>query len=99
MGWLDYITLRHYNSLTSLEDNNITVTIKKSGKLSEWLNAKVISCTNASIVLLNMDNRIMYTKGNTCGIIDIPVIEFTFESYYIYVSHDMSKKYIYGYLI
>ena len=46
-----------------------------------------------------MDNSILHTEGNACGIITTPVIECTFENEYIHVSHDMSKKEIYGYLI
>ena len=42
---------------------------------------------------------ILYTEGNTGGIINIPIIEVTFENDYIHILHDIPKQYIYGYLI
>ena len=50
---------------------------------------------NNSITFLNVDDNILYTEGNGCGIIDIPVIEITFENVYIFMYF---LVYIYGYL-
>ena len=68
----------HFSTFHSLENNNIAVPIRKSGRWSEWLTAEEKGCMNASIIVLNMDNSIMYNEGNSCGIIDIPVIKCTF---------------------
>ena len=59
---------------------------------SQWLTSEDTSCTDVSIILLNMYNSIMYAEGNVGGIIDIPVIEWTFENDCIHVSHDMRNK-------
>ena len=75
-----------------MEDNNTPVTIQKGGRWSEWLTPEETSSRNSPISFLNMDNSIMYTESNACGIIAIPVIESTFENYYIHVSHDITKQ-------
>ena len=92
MGYLDYGTWRHKNPIPLLEDNNITVTLQKGGIWSEWLYDEETCCTNSSTILLNVDNSIMYTEVNLCGIIYIPFIEITLENDYIYVLHDLSNK-------
>ena len=38
-----------------------------------------------------MDNNIIYTEVNACGIV-IPVIETTFKKDYIHVSNNLSKR-------
>ena len=61
MGYLDYGNWRHNNPLPFLEDNNITVTIKKGGRWSEWLTNEETSLTNASTISINVENSILYT--------------------------------------
>ena len=92
MGKLDWGTWGHKKILPLLEDNNITVTIQKGGRWSEWLTTEDTSCTNNSIIFLNLDNSILHISGNAYGIIAIPVIECTFENYYIHLSHDLPKQ-------
>ena len=89
---LDYGTWRYHNPISVLENNNITLTLQKGGRLYEWLTAKETSFNNASIIFTNVDNSIIYTEGNACGIIAIPIIECIFENYHIHVSHDLSKQ-------
>ena len=43
----------------------------------------------ASINFLNVDEGILNNEGNTHGVISVPVIEITFENYYIHISHDI----------
>ena len=53
--------------------NNITVILQKSGRY-EWFTSKDTSFINSSIIFLKVDNSILYTEGNACDIISIPVI-------------------------
>ena len=57
------------------------------------MNDSINSFTN------RVDNSILDSKGNTCGIIDITIIEITFGNDYIRVLYDLPNLYIYVYLI
>ena len=46
-----------------------------------------------------IDEGKFYTEGNKCGVIDISVIETTFENDYIHILHDLLNQYIYGNLV
>ena len=78
--------------------NNITVPVKKGGRLYGWLTAEENVYKNHSITYFNdsIDNSIRDAEGNTCGIIAIPSIERTFDNDHIYVLHDLTNQYIYG---
>ena len=91
----------NFNPLPFLKNMNITVPIQKGGRWYVWLNAVVKSFNNASITYFNdsVDNSILDSEGNTCDIIAIPIIERTFDNDYIHVLNDLSKRYIYLYLI
>ena len=82
----------HYNPLLFLEDNYIDLPFQKGDRWSGWLTTEDTSCTNNSIIFLNLDNSILHISGNAYGIIAIPVIECTFENYYIHLSHDLPKQ-------
>ena len=45
------------------------------------LTAQETSCTNVLIIYLNIDNSILYTKGNACGITDILIIKSTLQKW------------------
>ena len=79
--------------------NNITVSLQNVSRWSGWFATGDTSCTNDSINFLKIDNITLYTEGYACGTISINIIECDFENDYIHVSNDMSKQYIYRYLI
>ena len=56
---------------------------------------------NASITYFNdsFDNNILDDERNACGIIAIPSIGIKFDNDHIHVLHDLTKRYIYRYLI
>ena len=55
----------YYYPIPFLEDNNKTAYIKKGDRLSVCFTTKDISCTNASIAFLNVDNISLYTEFNS----------------------------------
>ena len=57
-----------------LEDNNIIAFIQKGSRRTGWLTAGDKSCKNSPIILLNIDNSMLYTKGNACGIFNKSII-------------------------
>ena len=79
--------------------NHITVPLQNGSRWYGWLTAEDNSCTNASITFLNTDNSILHIEVNECGTIYISAIRIAFGNDYIYVLHDLSKGYIYVYLI
>ena len=44
----------------------------------------------------SIDNSILDSEVNKCGIISIPIIDITFDNEQIHVFHDIPKRYIYG---
>ena len=45
----------------------------------------------------SVDNSIIDSEGNACGIIAIPIIESAFDNDYIHVFHDLPNIYTYRY--
>ena len=78
---------------------NITAPLKKGSILSGLFNTEEISCTSASINLLNIDKIILYAEGKAVGTIYMPIIDDIFDNEYTHILNDPSKRYIYGYLI
>ena len=75
-----------------LGGNNITVPLKQGSRWSGWFTTEETRCTNSKISFLNIDNSTLYTEGNACGVISIPIIECDAENDYVHVSHDLSNK-------
>ena len=96
---LDNVTWMHYNPLHFLEDSNNTSPLQKGGIKSQWFADQGTICMNASINLLFVDVVTQYTEGNSCGFIDIPVIEITFYNDYIHILNDLPKRHMYRYLV
>ena len=65
LGNLYNVAMVYYYPIPFLEDNNKTAYIKKGDRLSVCFTTKDISCTNASIAFLNVDNISLYTELNS----------------------------------
>ena len=70
------------------------------GRWYGWLTGEETSCANASITSFNdsVDNSVLDSEFNSYGIIDILIIEITFDNDWIHVLHDLPKRYIYGHI-
>ena len=90
-GHLDNDTCMYYNPLPFFGENNTTEDLQRGGRGYGWFTDGDTSCMNASINLPNVDNSTLYTEGNVCGIIAIPVVESTFDKEYINIIHGISK--------
>ena len=99
LGQLENTNWVHYNPIYILEDYNSTVLIQKYGRWSEWFTSEDKICTNDSGKFLNVDEDTLYTKGNTCGVIDIPIIAVTFDNSYFNILNYIPKLYMYRYLV
>ena len=90
-GQLDNGMWKNFNPLPFLKNNTIHLPILKGGIWYEWFAAGETSCNNDSIKYFSdsVDNSIMDSEGNACGIISIPIIESTFDNYHIHVLHDI----------
>ena len=78
MGQLYNITWIHYIALPFWEYINSIVTLQKSGIRAEWFTTEKKNFINSSINFFGVDEFTLYTKGNACGAIAIPVIEITY---------------------
>ena len=70
---LDYGNFIHYNPTHFLEDNNITESIQKFSRGSEWFTTDETIYKKYSIISLNIGEVTMYTKVNAYGVVDTPV--------------------------
>ena len=72
--------------------------VYKGGRVAKLLITWETIIMNSSSTFLNVYEYTLYTKGSSCGIIDILVIESALDNEKIYILHDMSKWYMYVYL-
>ena len=84
-----------------LKNKSINVPVQKCSRLYELFAAKETSCGNGSIAYFDdsIDNSILDAEGKVCGIINIPIIEITFDNDHTHVLHYLPNQYIYGYYI
>ena len=75
----------HYNPFPFLEDNNSTSPLQKGVRGAEWFVTEETTYMKSASTSFNVYECNLYTKGNSCGGIDIFVIEITFDNYYIHI--------------
>ena len=74
MEQLYNITWIHYITLPFLEDINRVVTLQNYGIGTEWFTTDETTLDHSSSNFFTVDECTLYTKGNACGAIYIPVM-------------------------
>ena len=84
---------------SSLDDNNSTTSLQKSGIWFYWFVSEETSCMNSPINFLDVGDSNLCTEVNSCSIVVINVIKITVDNDYTHILHVMLKWYIYGFVI